>query len=497
MNNHQRDKIPMENSAQVKQVPILTDTIAAIATSIGESGIGIVRISGKNALAVADKIFLSKDGKKVSDFQTYTIHYGWIVSQFDPQTRKPANPLICSPVHPQTEIIDEVILTVMRAPKSYTKEDTIEINCHGGIVALRRVLDLVLENGCRLAEPGEFTRRAFLNGRIDLTQAEAVLDIIRAKTDAALDMSIEQLKGGLSRRINKLREALLEILSVLEANIDFPDEEINSADLKQISKKLNAIKIEFRDILAGAKHGRLLREGVHTVICGRPNVGKSSLLNALLKQERSIVTPIAGTTRDIIEEIIDIKGIPVRIVDTAGIIEPRDLVEKKAVQRSNRYVNLADLIIILFDGTKRLTKEDGFLMGRLKKKAVIAIINKIDLKQRIEKDKLLKRFNHLLEISAKKPQNINLVEDEIANLVYAGKVSNSESVLMSKLRHIELIKRAEKLIAEAVNSLDNKLSLEFISQDIKDALLYIDQLLGKRFSEDLLDKIFSDFCIGK
>lgn len=462
---------------------ILTDTIAAIATSLGESGIGIVRISGKYALAVADKIFLSKDGKKVSDFETYTIHYGWIIES--QKFNKPA------------EIIDEVILTVMCAPKSYTKEDIIEINCHGGIVALRRVLDLVLENGCRLAEPGEFTRRAFLNGRIDLTQAEAVLDIIRAKTDAALEISMEQLKGGLSRQINKLREILLKILSVLEANIDFPDEEIDAADLKQISEELVEVKNEFRNILAGAKHGRVLREGVHAVICGRPNVGKSSLLNALLKQERSIVTPVAGTTRDIIEEIIDIKGIPVRIVDTAGIIEPRDLVEKKAVQRSNRCIGLADLVIILFDGTKRLSREDVFLMGRLKRKAVIAVINKIDLKQRIEKDKLLRRFNHLLEISAKKSQNINLVEDKIADLVYAGKVNNSEPVLVSKLRHIELIKKAEKFIAEAVNSLDNKLSLEFISQDIKDALLSIDQLLGKAFSEDLLDKIFNDFCIGK
>ncbi|MFH0791171.1 MAG: tRNA uridine-5-carboxymethylaminomethyl(34) synthesis GTPase MnmE [Candidatus Omnitrophota bacterium] len=488
------------------------DTIAVIGTSLGESGIGIVRISGKDALAAADKIFVSKDGRRVSDFKAYTVHYGWIVSQLtnsgepvselagvpvNPLTRKSANPQTRSPVHPQTEIIDEVIVTVMRAPKSYTKEDIVEINCHGGIVALRRVLDLVLENGCRLAEPGEFTKRAFLNGRIDLAQAEAVLDIIRAKTDAALKMGIEQLKGSLSHQINKLRETLLEILSVLEANIDFPDEEINSADLRQISEKLNRIKTELRSILDGSKHGRVLREGVRVVICGRPNVGKSSLLNALLKQERSIVTPIAGTTRDIIEEIIDLKGIPIRIVDTAGIIEPRDLVEKKAVERSKRYVELADLVIILFDGTRRLSKEDGFLMAKLKKKAVIAVINKIDLKQKVEKDKIFKKFNLLIEISAKKSRNINLVEDKIVDLVYEGRVSNSGSALVSNLRHIELIKKAEKLVAEAVNSLDNELSLEFISQDIKDALSYMDQLLGKTFSNDLLDKIFAEFCLGK
>jgi len=477
----------------------LTDTIAAIATPVGESGIGIVRVSGKDALKVADKIFVAKDGKKPPVFKTYTTHYGFIV-----------NPLACYPVIPlkekngqratgngQTEIIDEVILTVMRAPKSYTKEDIVEINCHGGIVALRRVLDLVLENGCRLAEPGEFTKRAFLNGRIDLAQAEAVLDIIRAKTDSALKIGVEQLKGTLSERINHLRKALLGILTILEANIDFPEEEIGSVNLRQIGERLHKINNALKNILETAKHGRIFREGIHVVICGKPNVGKSSLLNALLKQERSIVTPVAGTTRDAIEEIIDIKGIPIRIVDTAGIIEPRDLVEKKAVQRSKRCIDLADLVILMFDGSKRLAKEDETLIKKLKKKSALAIINKIDLKQKIEKDKILKRFKDVIDISAKKLKNINLLEDAIANLVYGGKISSSESVMVSNLRHIETIKQAQKLIAQALNSLDNKLPLEFIAQDIKDALGHLDEILGKRFSEDLLDKIFSEFCIGK
>jgi len=293
------------------------DTIAAVATPIGESGIGIVRLSGQKALYVADKIFVSKDGKIPSGFKTYTTHYGWIA---DGESKQ--------------EIIDEVILTVMRAPKSYTKEDIVEINCHGGIVALRRVLDLALENGCRMACPGEFTRRAFLNGRIDLTQAEAVLDIIRAKTDYSLKIGLEQLKGALSSAINKIRKILLDVLSILEANIDFPEEEINEADLEQIRKQLNTINSELIGMLKASKHAQVFREGLHVVICGKPNVGKSSLLNALLKQERSIVTSIPGTTRDYLEEIIDIRGIPIIIVDTAGIIEPRDLIEKKAVQRS-------------------------------------------------------------------------------------------------------------------------------------------------------------------
>jgi len=455
----------------------INDTITAIATPVGESGIGIVRISGKDALKVVDKIFIAKDKNKPSTFKAYTTHYGWIVDN--------------------AEIIDEVILTVMRAPKSYTKEDIAEINCHGGIVALRRVLDLVLKNGARLAEPGEFTKRAFLNGRIDLAQAEAVLDIIRAKTDSALKIGVEQLKGALSIRINKTRNTLLDMLSLIESGIDFPEEELDAINLEDITKKLGHINNELKSMLDNSKTARIFREGIHVVIAGSPNVGKSSLLNALLKQERSIVTSVAGTTRDTIEEIIDIRGIPIRIVDTAGIIEPRDLIERKAVERSRRYIKLADLVILLFDGSRRLAREDEVLVRKLKEKSVIAIINKIDLKQKIEKEKILRRFKHVIDISAKRFKNINLLEDTLVNLVYNGKVKSSEPILVSNLRHIEALRKAGKLIAGAINSLDNKLSLEFIAQDIREALGYFDDILGKRFSEDLLDRIFTDFCIGK
>jgi len=405
----------------------INDTIAAIATAIGESGIGIVRISGKDALSIADKIFLSKDHKRPSSFKTYTTHYGWIIDN-------------------GMNIIDEVILTLMRAPKSYTKEDVVEINCHGGIVALRRALDLVLEKGARLAEPGEFTKRAFLNGRIDLSQAEAVLDIIRAKTDAALKIGLEQLRGALSYQINNLRKILLEIAAILEANIDFPEEEIGLLDLPQVREKLDRLNSQLKEILTQARHGRILREGIRTVICGKPNVGKSSLINALLKQERSLVTPVAGTTRDTIEEIIDIKGIPVRIVDTAGIIEPNDLVAKKAIQRSKRYIDLADLIILLFDGSKKLTAQDEVLTTRLKKKTTLAVINKIDLRQKIEKDKIIKWFGGVIEISAKKLRNIDILEEAIADLVYNGKVRTPEPTIMSNLRHIEAVKAAQNLL---------------------------------------------------
>lgn len=455
----------------------LSDTIAAISTPIGESGIGIVRISGKEALKIADKIFSCRGDKKPSSFKTYTTHYGWAKDN--------------------SNIVDEVILTVMRAPKSYTKEDIVEINCHGGIVALRRVLELVLANGCRIANPGEFTKRAFLNGRIDLAQAEAVLDIIRAKTDSALKIGIGQLKGVLSNEINMIRKDLIDLLCAFEANIDFPEEEIGSLNTQEASVRLSEISRKISGILQGSRRARVYREGLHTVICGKPNVGKSSLLNALLKQERSIVTSVAGTTRDTIEEIIDIRGIPVRIVDTAGILEPRDLIERKAVQRSKRHIDLADLVIVLFDGSKRLSREDKTLISKLKKKNAIAVINKIDLEQKIEKEKILKEFRSVIEVSAKNSRNIGLLEDAVADLVFDGKILEPSSIMVCNLRHIEGLRAAEKVIAQALNSLDNKLSAEFIAQNIKEGLSHLDDLVGKSSPEDLLDKLFSQFCIGK
>ncbi len=456
------------------------DTIAAISTSPGESGVGIVRISGKDALIVADKIFISSNkAGKPSDFKAYTLNYGWIV---DPKNKK---------------AIDEVLLGVMRNPRSYTREDVVEINCHGGIIAVRAVLELVLENGCRLADPGEFTKRAFLNGRIDLSQAEAVLDIIRAKTDSALKLGSEQLRGALSSELRNIRAVILDQLVILEANIDFPEEEIGSADLQIVRKKLNEADRLLRGLLDSSGQGRIMREGLSAVICGKPNVGKSSLLNALLKQERSIVTAVAGTTRDTIEEIIDIKGIPIRIVDTAGILEPRDLVEKKAIQRTKRYIELADLVIVVFDGSRALSSDDQLLIKKVKNKLALAVVNKIDLKQKIKEGLICSSFKRTIRISAKKMRNIAALEEAVADLVYKGHFSPTESVLVSNIRHIEKIKKAQKSIAESLDSLDNKVPVEFIAQNIKDSIGYLDEILGKRVSEDLLEKIFSRFCIGK
>lgn len=455
----------------------LEDTISAVSTAQGQGGIGIVRLSGKKALAITDKIFIPAGKGKSSDFKTYTMHYGKICDN--------------------GKVIDEAILTVMRKPRSYTREDVVEINCHGGILALTKVLDLTLKHGARLASPGEFTKRAFLNGRIDLAQAEAVIDIIRAKTDSALKVSLGQLSGYLSQEINKIRKQLLDVLVSLEANIDFPEEDIQEQDIAGIKQGLAVVLGALNKLLEGSSCGRILREGIHVVICGRPNVGKSSLLNALLKKERSIVTPVAGTTRDTIEEMLDIKGIPVKIVDTAGILEARDLIEKKAVLRSREHIKLADLVIILFDSSRKLNDRDRKLIKEVKNKNVIAVINKIDLKSRIEKDQINKIFSKVVQLCAKRARNINSLEDAIVEFVYQGKLFAPEFTLVSNLRHIQALKDAKKSIEQARVTLTDKLPLEFIAQCLKDACDNLDKILGRSFSEDLLDRIFTDFCIGK
>lgn len=455
----------------------LQDTIAAISTALGEGGIGIVRLSGPESLRIASKIFVGLDKKKPEQFKSYSLHYGKIVDQH--------------------KIIDEVLLTVMRGPKSYTRQDVVEINCHGGLLSLRKILELALKHGCRLAAPGEFTKRAFLNGRLDLAQAEAVIDIIRAKTESALKISLGQLSGSLSGEINKIRQGLLDILVILEANIDFPEEGIPAQDLTEIAHNLTAIDARLNALLSSASGGRILREGLHVVICGKPNVGKSSLLNALLKKERSIVTPVAGTTRDTIEELIDIKGIPVRIVDTAGILKPRNLIEAKAVRLARRQMSLADLIIILFDASRKLDQKDRKLIKEVKNKKVIAVVNKIDLRARIEKDEITGIFPKVVELAARSGKNLNLLEDALYDSVYQGKLPGPEFILVSNLRHIQALRDAQKLISQARVILADKLSIEFITQNLKDACVYLDKILGKNFSADLLDRIFTDFCIGK
>jgi tRNA modification GTPase len=461
------------------------DTIAAIATSFGEAGIGIVRLSGARALEIAEKIFLAKDNRRPGEFKTYTLHYGWIVDRQPPTANR------------QPEVIDEVLLTVMRAPHSYTKEDVVEINCHGGPIALRRALELVLENGCRLAEPGEFTKRAFLNGRLDLAQAEAVLDIIRAKSEAALKAGLGQLKGVFSQRLSRISKMLLGALADLEGEINFPEEGLGSISLRRVRQQLEKIDRELASLLKDAKLGRALRDGLQVVICGRPNVGKSSLLNALLRQERCLVSHIPGTTRDTIEELIDIKGLPVKLVDTAGLTQPRGLIEEKALERSRKFIQAADLVLLVFDGSRRLQPEDKRLVTELKRKPVLAVVNKIDLARRIEKKYLRGCFPHLVEVSASQAKNIGLLEEAIFALFSGGRAALGQSVVITNLRHIQAVDKAKKLVAQALISLDNKLSAELISQDLQVALDYLEETLGRRFSQKLLERIFSEFCVGK
>ncbi|MFA6384331.1 MAG: tRNA uridine-5-carboxymethylaminomethyl(34) synthesis GTPase MnmE [Candidatus Omnitrophota bacterium] len=454
------------------------DTIAAIATSSGEAGIGIVRLSGTRALDIADKVFFANDGIKPSRYKTHTIHYGWLGKA-------------------PRDIIDEVLITVMRSPRSFTREDVVEINCHGGIVALRRTLELVLASGARIAQPGEFTRRAFINGRIDLSQAEAVLDVIRAKTDAALASGMQQLTGALSSRVTALRARLISVLTVIEAHIDFPEEEIGASDTIALRAQAASIQKDLSGILTQSRFGRIVREGVSAVICGRPNAGKSSLLNALLRKERSIVTPVAGTTRDVIEDWIDIRGIPVRIMDTAGILEPRDLVERKAVAKAKECIRRADLVLLVLDGRLPLDAQTRSLIRMAGKPKTVIVINKIDMKQKLKREDFLNDFAHVVEVSAKRLRNIESLEEAVSSLVFGGSVEFAEPFFVSNLRHIQELKVAEKSVARAVHSLDNGLSAELVAQHIKDALGAFDELLGSRFSEDLLDNIFSRFCIGK
>lgn len=476
----------------------LDDTIAAISTPIGQGGIGIVRLSGQKALAISDKIFLSKDGQKASTFKTYTVHYGWIVhrKQKTEDRRQKNLSSVLRPLFSEA-IIDEVLLTVMRAPGSYTREDIVEINCHSGIVILREILDLVLSQGARLAEPGEFTKRAFLNGRIDLSKAEAVLDIINAKTNLARACGMRQLQGELCNEVSRIADKLLEAIALLEANIDFPEEDIEEADKKKINRTIAEAAKAIENLLDSSRHGKVLREGISAVILGRANVGKSSLLNALLKEERAIVTPIPGTTRDAIEEIFDLRGIPLKIADTAGIIEPRDLIEKEALGRTQSYFEKSDLVLLVFDGACPLTNQDRALIKKTRDKPVIAILNKSDLKASLSESQIKRHFSNVVKISALKKLGLKELEEKIARLIWAGEVGSSSEIIVTHARHIQLLKKAHAALAGARDSLKKNLSGEFISEDLKFCRNYLLEITGETLRDDILDKIFSEFCIGK
>lgn len=468
----------------------IDDTIAAVATAAGYAGIGLVRMSGKEALRIAESVFVPKDAGKLSSYKGYTLHYGWIIEKAKGKSKKEKEGSV-------QEAVDEVLLSVMRAPRSYTREDVVEISCHGGDMAVRRILEVLLDKGARLAEPGEFTKRAFLNGRIDLTQAEAVADLINAHTRYALRVSLRQLKGHLAAELEALRELIVGLLARLETAIDFVSEEIDEQERAVWLPEIAALGNRIDTLLEEGMFGARLRDGFSAAICGRANVGKSSLLNALLRQERSIVTHLPGTTRDTVEETVVIRGVPVRLIDTAGLLRPRDLIDRKALARMRRSIDQADVVVLVFDGSRRLTPEDETFIRRLKGRRVIPVINKCDLRQRIRKELIEAALGAPLVVSAKQGSSLNLLEDAFMDLVYSGKAVGLESAIALNERQRGLMRSCRAGVTGAYDSLVKGLPAEFVSCDLKEALGSVERLLGRRYDTELLDEIFSRFCIGK
>src|SRR3989338_5804771 len=461
--------------------PSLEDTIVAVSTPLGQGGIGIVRLSGKETLSIADQMFVTKNKKRPSEFKSFSVHYGEVVCR--------------------GETIDEALLTLMRAPKSYTKEDVVEISSHGGMVAVGAILKAATGMGAWLAEPGEFTKRAFLNGRIDLTQAEAVLDIIQSKTEAFLKVSTHQIKGELSAALERIREQLMDVYTEMEALVNFPEEDTGRDTQRGISfqDRLEKIRQEIVQLLAGAEHGRILREGIKIVICGKPNVGKSSLLNVLLRQPRAIVSPIAGTTRDTIEETANIKGIPFQIVDTAGILEPRDLIEEEAVRRSHLSVKGADLVLFMLDASRELDREDERLWDIVRGQNAVIVLNKCDLPQQIDRKSVKRMFPRevVMPLSALTKDGIAQLEERLVERVWHGKAGDTHPPFVSNVRHINALRDCSSAVEEAQAVFRKGLSLEFASEEIKRAVHFLDTITGRNIDNDLLEHIFSRFCIGK
>ncbi len=456
------------------------DTICAIATPIGEGGVAIIRISGEKALNIASNIFVAKNSYDVKNMQTYTMKYGNVI---DLENK---------------EIVDEVILSYMKAPNSYTREDVVEISCHGGFMPTNSVLNQVIRSGARLSEPGEFTKRAFLNGRIDLSQAEAVMDIIMSKTELSMKSAILQSNGALSREISELRRYLLNVLALIEYSVDFTEDDEDIIDDKLISQIKDGIDktiFKINNLLANANEGKIIRDGLNVVIAGKPNVGKSSLLNALVREKRSIVTDIPGTTRDVIEEYINLDGIPIKIIDTAGIRDTEDKIEKIGVEKSKEKIREADLVILMIDTSRAIDNEDKDIIDKIKDKKYIILLNKIDLDIKISKE-ILNNLNNTIEISAKTGEGIDSLKKEIKKLFFNGEI-NTESLIISNTRHKQALYRALENCEIALSKININEYLDLISIYITAAMKALGEITGDELEEDLLNKIFSEFCVGK
>ena len=458
------------------------DTIAAISTPLGEGAIAIVRLSGEDAIQIADKLFRAPSNKRLTMVDSHTIHYGHMI---DPSTNG---------------VVEEVMVSLMRGPKTFTREDVVEINCHGGIVTVNRLLQLVIQNGARLAEPGEFTKRAFLNGRIDLSQAEAVMDLIRAKTDRAMNVALGQMEGKLSKLVQKLRQEILETLAHVEVNIDYPEyDDVEEMTHQMLIEKATFVKDEVNKLLQTSQQGKILREGLSTVIIGRPNVGKSSLLNSLVQENKAIVTDIPGTTRDVIEEYVNVRGVPLRLVDTAGIRETEDIVERIGVERSRKVLKEADLILLVLNYHEELSEEDVQLFEAVKGMDVIVIVNKTDLEQRINLEKVTQLANGrpVVTTSLLEEQGIDALEEAISTLFFKGNVQSGDLTYVSNSRHIALLTAAKTSIEDALIGIDAGVPIDIVQIDLTRCWEQLGEIIGDAVHESLIDQLFSQFCLGK
>lgn len=458
-----------------------TDTIAAISTAPGEAGIGIIRLSGKNSVNVVDKVFKSKRYNSLIDCESRKLNYGHII---DPKNGKK---------------IDEVLVVYMKSPNTYTKEDVVEINCHGGIIPVKRILELVLENGARMAEPGEFTKRAFLNGRIDLSQAEAVMDLISAKTESSFDISLNQLEGNISKEVKDINNILLSMLAHVEASIDFSEDEVDDMAYAQLEEQGLEVLNRISKLIDTSDTGRILREGLKTIILGKPNVGKSSLMNAILRENRAIVTDIPGTTRDIIEEYVNVRGIPVKIIDTAGIRETEDLVEKIGVDKAKEFLNKSDLVIVVFDMSRELTKEDYDIINLVKDRKVIILLNKTDLPNKIDEKHIQRQLEDkkVISTSILKGEGLEALEDAISEMFFSSEIKISNDIIVSNVRHRDQLLKAKESILDALESIKSGIPVDCVEVDLKNCWESLGEITGDTVKEDIIDKIFSDFCIGK
>lgn len=458
---------------------MIDDTIAAVATPMGEAGIAIIRISGPEALTIADRVYRGKH--KLGDVVSHTINYGYI---HDPAT---------------DQRVEEVLVSVMRAPRTFTAEDVVEINCHGGMISVRRVLDFVLKTGARLAEPGEFTKRAFLNGRIDLTQAEAVIDLIRSKSDEAFSVALKQVEGALSQKVTAIRQRLIELMAHIEVNIDYPEHDVESMTAQFIREQSELATEEINHLLRHAEQGSILREGIVTVIVGRPNVGKSSLLNVLAQENKAIVTDIPGTTRDIVEEFVTVNGIPLKLLDTAGLRETTDVVEKIGVEKSKDALSQADLILLVLNQHEPLHDDEIQLIEQIIDKKAIVIINKIDLDAQLDMDYIERKFPHdrIVKMSIKEDEGLEQLQQTISSLFFSGEIDTGDFTYVSNVRHIQLLHLAEQSLVEAIEGVDLNIPIDMIQIDVRNAWEQLGEIVGDNASEALLDQIFSQFCLGK